>query len=110
MEEFQRRETWGERIKMQLKSGMSVQYRSPGWSLAPRVRFNDLFTYEPVTTTESIQEDDIVFGEVQTVKEKFKYPEGPDGKTRFTISNISGQESGWCYIEHLYGKLVEVLR
>ena len=43
----------------------SVQYRSSSWSLAPRVMPNDLAMYVPVTTTESVQEGDRVFCEVQ---------------------------------------------
>ena len=96
------REAKNTMIKMMLKSGKSVQYRSSGWSLHPRVHSSDLCMYEPVTTTESVQEGDIVFCEVQPsnrscshlVKHKYQYPEhDPDGKTAFTISRLDGHEN-----------------
>ena len=60
-EEQRLREVRSEVIKTQLQAGISVCYRSSGWSLCPRVRSNDQTTYEPVTSADMVQVDDIVF-------------------------------------------------
>ena len=100
-------------IKGQLLAGRPVCYRSSGWSLCPRVRSNDQTTYEPVTSADKVQVDDIVFCEVQ-LGDRFyahlvKRREWRGGAWYFTISNAQGRESGWC-IEHIYGRLVECIR
>ena len=50
-----------EMIKKQLQLARPVIYRSSGSSLYPRVWSNDLCTYEPVTSIDEVNEDDIVF-------------------------------------------------
>ena len=76
---------------------------------------NDQCTYEPVTAEGDVNVDDIVFCQVQpgdrffahNVKAKGVWP--ATGRTYFTIANLEGRENGWCYIEHIYGRLIEVL-
>ena len=63
--ELRLREVRNEMIKKQLQLGRPVIYRSSGWSLYPRVWPNDQCTYEPVTSADEVQEDDIVFCQVQ---------------------------------------------
>ena len=63
--ELRLREVRNEMIKEQLQLGKPVIYRSSGWSLYPRVWPNDQCTYEPVTSADEVQEDDIVFCQVQ---------------------------------------------
>mgnify|MGYP000288019078 CR=1 FL=1 len=112
-EEQQLREARSKLIKTQLLEGTAVCYRSSGWSLCPRVRSNDQTTYEPVTSADMVQVDDIVFCEVQTSNRfyahlvKNKYVQG--GKSVFKASNLQGWVNGWCRIEHIYGKLIECI-
>ena len=35
--------------------------------------------------------------------------EAPAGSAQYTISNNAGMENGWCYDEHIYGRVIEVL-
>jgi hypothetical protein len=112
-EEMKRRKMRNEMIKDKLKAGRSVCYRSSGWSLYPRVHCNDQTTYDPVTSDDQVQVGDIVFCQVQPydrffahlVKEKI----WRNAAWCFIISNIAGYVNGWCFIEHIYGRLVEVL-
>ena len=100
-------------IKKQLLEGRPVCYRSSGWSLCPRVRSNDQTTYEPVTSADQVQVDDIVFCEVQPGNRFYahlvKRKEWRGVEWYFTISNAQGRENGWCRIEHIYGRLVECI-
>ena len=87
-----------ELIKTQLQAGISVCYRSSGWSLCPRVRSNDQTTYEPVTSADMVQVDDIVSCEVQPANRFYahllKRKEWCSGNWLFTISNMMGWENG----------------
>ena len=112
------REVRNKMIKEQLQAGTSVQYRSSGWSLWPRVHSNDLTTYDPVTSADQVREGDIVFCQVQpgdrfyahVVKRKILQSYGPHhGEWEFTIANARGWENGTCHIKHIYGRLVECL-
>ena len=107
-------------IKEKLQAGRPVCYRSSGWSLFPRVHSGDACTYEPVNSVDEVQEDDIVFCEVQPgdryyahlVKRKERSAQyelwgAQFAQWVFTISNMKGRENGWCYIEHIYGRLTE---
>jgi hypothetical protein len=102
-------------IKDNLLAGHHVCYRSSGWSLYPRVHSNDQCTYAPVTTADEVHEGDIVFCEVQPhwrfyahhVRKK-EWWEGT-GQFYFVIASLKGRENGWCYMEHIYGRLVEVI-
>ena len=102
-----------ELLKERLLKGETVSYRScSGWSLWPRVNSGDMVTYRPMTSAEEVHVDMIVFCEVQPsnrffghlVKEKFMR----HGQWHFTISNMKGLENGYCRIEHIYGRLVDV--
>ena len=78
-DELSRREQRNELIKLQLRHGLHVCYRSSGWSLWPRVKPDDQTTYKPVWSADEVKKDDIVFCEVQPgdrffahlVKEKY---------------------------------------
>jgi len=102
-------------IKQQLDAGQTVAYRSSGWSLFPRVRSNDICCYLPVRFPEQVEEDDIVFCQVQPegyfyahlVKEK-KWDHDRHA-WKFLVSNLEGRINGHCYIEHMVGKLLQVL-
>ena len=48
-------------LKDMLLQGKSIQYRSAGRSVYPRVQSNALCVYDPVTSAESVQQNDIVF-------------------------------------------------
>ena len=111
-------------IKGELLAGRSVIYRSSGWSLYPRISSNDAITLTPVTCEEQIRcnsgpdktDGDIVFCEVQPndrfyahlVKEKYWSEEYGSGRYVYTISNLSGRPNGWCYFQHIYGKVTQV--
>ena len=94
--------------------GQHVCFRSSGWCLWPRVRSNDQCAYEPVRAEEQVNVGDIVFCQVQpldkfyahNVKAKGKWT---NGRTYFTIANLKGRENGWCFIEHIYGRLIDVI-
>jgi hypothetical protein len=115
-QELARRKMRNEMIKDMLQAGRSVCYRSSGWSLYPRVHSNDQTTYEPVTSADQVQVDDIVFCEVQPgdrfyahlVKRK-EWMVARGGEWCYTISNAEGRENGWCRLKHIYGRLVEYL-
>ena len=112
-EELRLREKRNQLIKQQLQAGRTVAYRQSGWSLNPRVKSNDLCYYSPVKSDEEVNEDDIVFCEVQPknrfyahlVKDKVK---SGSGAFKYWISNIHGYYNGWCRIEHIHGKLYQV--
>jgi hypothetical protein len=112
-EEMRRREMRNVMIRDMLKEGRSVCYRSSGWSLWPRVHSNDQTTYDPVTSADQVQVGDIVFCTVQPNDRFFahlvKEKNWRNAAWRFTISNFAGSVNGWCLIEHIYGRLVEVL-
>ena len=117
--ELELRQVRNQMIKEALLNGRKCFYRSSGNSLAPWVRSGNGCCYHPVTNADEVNENDIVFCEVQpgdrfyahVVKKKYWYtcdPVEPD-QWAFIISNIKGRENGWCYIEHIYGKCVEVM-
>ena len=118
-EEKKQRQERNLMIKEKLQNGRTVQYRSSGWSLWPKVRPNDMCTFEPVASTESVEIDDIVFCEVQPHYRLFAHivshigtywndNKFPQGKSFYEISNIRGHRNGWCYIKHIHGKLIDV--
>ena len=81
----------------------------------PKVHSNDLCCYIPVRFEEQILQRDVVFCLVQPtglyyahlVKEKEWHRR--EQHYRFWISNLKGHVNGWCWIEHMFGKLVQVL-
>ena len=99
-----------EMIKEQLQLGKPVIFRSSGWSLYPRVWPNDQCTYEPVTSADEVQEDDIVFCQVQPGDRFYAHLVSrkwfQDGEWYFTISHLKGWSNGWCSIKHIYGRLI----
>ena len=115
IEEQRLREVRNELIRDQLKEGKTAAYRQSGWSLYPRVHSNDLCIYIPVSVPDQVSEGDVVFCRVQPkgyyyahlVKEK-EYDRSRR-EYKFWISNLKGRVNGFCYIEHIFGKLVQVL-
>ena len=114
-EEKRLRDERNQLIKGQLLAGKTVAYRQSGWSLWPRVNSNDLCCYLPVRFDESVNEDDVVFCELQPrgqfyahlVKEK--QWDAYQGCYTYCISNMKGRVNGWCHLGHIYGKLFNVL-
>ena len=112
--EERRREERNVQLKHMLKAGTTVAYRSSGRSPEPRFMNGERCTYEPVTSVEQGSVEDIVFCEVQygdrfyahLVKEKWY--DDVDGCYYFTISNLAGRPNGWCAIEHIHGRLINV--
>ena len=80
-------------IKTQLLEGTAVCYRSSGWSLCPRVRSNDQTTYEPVTSADMVQVDDVQPAN-GFYAHLLKRKEWCNGNWLFTISK-RGWENGW---------------
>ena len=113
-EELKKRKDHNHLIKAQLLSGKVVCYRSSGDSLWPRVNDGDCCTYGPVESAEQVTECDIVFCQVDpddrfvahVVKKKERHPNRQE--LRFTIANIRGYDSGKCFIDTLYGRLISV--
>ena len=97
-------------VKAELQNCNTVAFRSSGNSLDPRVCSGDSCTYQPVANAAEIQLNDIVFCEVQPGNRFYahivKKIEDWEGRRRFTIANYAGRENGWCYSEHIYGKLI----
>ena len=110
--ELNLRQVRNKMIKEKLQQGRSVVYRSSGWSLWPRVSSGDNLTYNPVTKDSQVEEGDIVFCEVQPC-DRF-YAHVVKSKTWsdrwahyvYMIANLKGRGNGWCYIVHIYGRMV----
>ena len=108
-------------IKEKLKRGKTVQYRSGGSSLYPRVHSGDTCMFEPVTSPSDLELGHIVFCQVQPGG---RYHANTilriDGhtaesaqcgtKAAYTIGTQKGRGHGWYYREHIHGKLIEVSR
>ena len=86
------------------------------------MRSNDLCFYLPVRFEESVEVNDIVFCEVQPpspggaarfyahlVKIKERDLHHPERCWKYWISNLQGRINGWCHLQHIYGKLFQVL-
>ena len=110
-EELRRREQRDRLTINRLQRGQNAYFKSSGRSLEPRVKSGDGCTYVPIRDSD-INLEDIVFCAVQphnrifahrVTKISFCY-----GKPFYTIANKSGHENGWCYREHIYGKLSHV--
>ena len=114
--EWKRREERNKLVKQALQHKHSVKFRSSGWSLYPKVHSGDSCTYAPVAdVTKDVQEEDVVFCQVQPkgyfyahIVKKIWYTD--QGLWKCVIANRSGDENGWCYAEHIYGKLIAVER
>ena len=95
-------------IRDQLQAGLSVVYRSSGWSLFPRVHSNDATYYVPVTKEEDVSVGDIVFCQVVPGLHYYAHliskKEWYNDKWWYAITN-KGHRNGWADIEHIYGRL-----
>ena len=114
-EERRLRDIRNKLIREQLQSGLTVGYRQSGWSLWPRVHSNDLCCYIPVRFQEQVQVNDIVFCQVHPGQYYYAHlvrrkEEDPNrGEYVFWIGNMAGRLNGHCYLDAIYGKLVQVL-
>ena len=101
-------------IKEMLQSGRSVQFRSSGDSLKPKVLSGDVTMWEPVTDYSLLQINDIVFCSPQHKGYSYGHAihsiEERLGKTYWWIANLKKTPTinGWCGKEHIYGQLYEV--
>ena len=97
-----------------LKSKRSVQYRSTGNSLWPMVRSGDVTMWEPVTDVSTLVVGDVVFCCVQPSGFFYGHMIHKIGTwyetTYWDIGNMKHPPhiNGWCYAEHIYGRLMEV--
>ena len=100
-------------MKEQLRKGFPVQLLSNGWPLDPLIKFGDVVVLAPISSEADLKVGDLVFCEVQPGNRFYCHEihrinyEAPAAK--YTISNIKSMENGWCNIEHIYGRIIEVL-
>ena len=121
-EEQERRMLRNILIKEQLLGGRTVQYCSSGNSLKPDVWSGDCCLFEPVESESDLEKGDIVFCQVQPGDkfyahkilkvESVKAAGSARGRYRkkYTIGKNKGHTNGYCYIDHIYGRLFEVLQ
>ena len=71
-------------------------------------------TLIPVRFAETVNKGDIVFCKVQDSGEYYTHKvlsKGWDRKRHeeyYWIGNNRGRKNGWCYLEHIFGKVVEI--
>ena len=69
-----------------------------------------------MSSQEQVSEDDVVFCIVQPSGYYYahlvnkKELDRSRRKYKFWISNLKGKTNGFCYIEHIFGKLVHAMR
>ena len=100
-------------MKAQLQKGFPVQFMSSGNSLLPLIKYSDVVVLAPMSSEADLKVGGLVFCEVQPGNlfycheiHRINY-EAP--AVKYTISNNKGMESGRCNIEHIYGRVIEVL-
>ena len=103
-----------ELLKEQLLAGRSVCYRFSGDSMFPWLRNGDETTYDPVTSADHVMVDAIVFSGGQQPGSRVnaylvKRKEWNGVEWIFTASNAEGRETGWCRLQHIYGRLVSIV-
>ena len=115
------RQVRNQMIKEALLNGRKCFYRSSGNSLAPWVRSGNGCCYHPVTNADEVNENDIVFCEVQPRGYFYAHKilsmswydasESDSGKSVpvYVIGNQKGHVNGWCLRKHIYGRLFEVI-
>ena len=106
-------------IKNQLRGDKNVGYRlGKNWSMFPDPSLPDQVTFAPVKQHWQVKINNIVLCEVQpenilvenrVLEEGLWYDDGhPDrARTYYIIGNDEGVQDGWCYIDHIFGKLVD---
>ena len=86
---------------------------SGGDSLLPLIRYSDVVVLAPISSEADLKVGDLVFCEVQPGnlfycheihRINYKAP-----AAKYTILSNKGMENGWCNIEHIYGRVIEVL-
>ena len=109
-----RRRIRNEVMEEALKAGHAISYRSSGWSLWPRVVSGQVCTVIPVMFAEMVNEGDIVFCRVQETNEYYILKvlsigwDRKRSKEYYWIGNNRGRKNGWCYLEHIFGKVVDI--
>ena len=95
-------------FKARLLEGETVQFRSGGNSLRPKIMSGECCVYQPVRTHEDVNEGDIVFCQIgekywgHMVKQKTYV----GGDYVYTISNLKGHENGTTDLAHIYGRVI----
>ena len=97
-------------IKEQLRGGKNVCYRlGKVWSMVPDPPLPDQCTFAPVTENWQVKKNDIVLCEVQPenslVENRVLWTSMDLGRTA-SLDMLKGL-NGWCYIDHIFGKLVD---
>ena len=126
-EEFRRRFVRNQMIKQDLLAGKIVQFRSSGSSLSPIVESGDSCMFEPIDWNTRLRMGwDVVFCEVQpsgrffahkVICYEFEYAPTAESaqvtdathRVKYWIGNNKGHINGWCYQNHIYGRLVETV-
>ena len=116
-QELRDREHRNHLLRDHLLEGKTAQYRSSGNSLFPDVHSGDCCMYEPVTNESLLKEGDIVFCLVLPKCHfyahkilKIRWVMDSRWKVKYWIGNNKGHVKGYCFIEHIYGRLFEVAR
>ena len=101
-------------IKEMLQSGRSVQFRSSGDSLKPKVLSGDVTMWEPVTDYSKLKINDIVFCSPQPkgwfYGHAIQHIEERHGQMYWWIANRKKppNSNGWCGKDDIFGQLYEV--
>ena len=112
--EHRLREIRNRMIQDSLMEGLTVAYRSSGWSLYPLIHSNDLCYFEPVYA-QDVRVGDIVFCQVEPGGRFYAHrvlAKRWDWDARynwndycFWIGNMKGRCNGWCFSDQVYGRL-----
>ena len=100
--------------KDMLVAGRSVQFRSSGDSLKPMVRSGAVTMWEPVHDHSELEVGEVVFCRVQESNlfygHMIHHIDAWEGEKYWLIGNMKNPPriNGWCYAEHIYGRLMEV--
>jgi len=109
--QLQLRERQDEMMKNKLQSGYPAAFKSGDNSLWPMLHSGDVREYDPVFDESEVEVGDIVFCQVRptwlylahTIKRKtWDYEKEA---YYFSVGPPSGRESGWCWMDTIYGKL-----
>ena len=113
-----RRRIRNEEMEEALMAGNTITYRSSGNSLAPLIWSGQVCVLMPVTWAEQVKVNCIVFckvfwnvqdsGEHYTHKVLSKKWDRARREYYYWIGNNKGHKNGWCYLEHIFGKVVDI--
>lgn len=96
---------WAAQYIAQLRTGMTVQFRPRGGSMAGKIESGQLCTVEPVDPS-TLDVGDIVLCKVNGTEylDLVKAVQGP----RFQIGNNWGRINGWITGNSIFGKCIRV--